>query len=507
MTASPHSAPSSTSYRWKAALGSRSAVIGLLTAGALALVFWLIPAPAGDFEPELARIRAGLPLWTAIPFAGMLLSIALFPLLAPSFWHHHFKKVAIAWAFALAGPWLVQFSTLGLFVLLETLLLDYVPFLILLWGLYTVSGGIMLRAKLVATPGLNVAFLVVGTILASLMGTTGAAMLLIRPLLRANAWRKNNAHVFVFFIFLVANVGGLLTPLGDPPLFLGFLRGVPFFWTMNLLPEYALTAVLLVVVFYVIDRYLMAKELHLRPSHDVPHRRESFAVAGAHNFVLLFGILGAVLLSGFWHTPSFQWFGIHLSYNNLLRDLAIVAIGLVSIASTPTLLREENGFTWDAIKEVAYLFFGIFVTIIPALAILRAGTDGSLGWMIASIREPWQYFWMSGALSSFLDNAPTYLTFMTLALGQLGIEPSQVNGILTGALSVDVGPTFMAALKAVSAGAVFMGANTYIGNAPNFMVLSIAKEHGVKMPSFFGYMLWSGAILIPTFIVVTLVFF
>jgi Na+/H+ antiporter NhaD/arsenite permease-like protein len=503
MTASSHR----SSYPWKAAIGSRSAVSGMLAAIVVGLVVWLLPAPTGDFEPQLASIRSGLAVWTAIPFAGMLLSIALFPLLAPAFWHHHYKKVSVAWALVLAAPWLVEFGGLGLFVLLETLLLDYVPFLILLWGLYTVSGGILLRAKLVATPALNVSFLVGGTILASLMGTTGAAMLLVRPLLRANAWRKSKAHVFVFFIFLVANVGGALPPLGDPPLFLGFLHGVPFFWTMNLLPIYGLTAVVLLVVFYAIDRYLMAKELHLRPTHEVPHRKESFAVAGAHNFVLLLGIVAAVLLSGLWHTPSAQWFGIHFYYSNLLRDLAIVSIGLVSIASTPRQVREENGFTWDAIKEVAYLFLGIFVTIIPALAILRAGADGSLGWLIASIREPWQYFWMSGALSSFLDNAPTYLTFMTLALGQMGIDPAEVNGLLTGALHSNMAPAFSAALKAVSAGAVFMGANTYIGNAPNFMVLSIAKEHGVKMPSFFGYMIWSGLILIPTFMLVTLVFF
>jgi Na+/H+ antiporter NhaD/arsenite permease-like protein len=332
-------------------------------------------------------------------------------------------------------------------------------------------------------------------------------MLLVRPLLRANAWRANKAHVFVFFIFLVANVGGLLTPLGDPPLFLGFLKGVPFFWTLDLWPMFATAGAVLLLVFYVFDRYALSRELEKRPSHDMPHRPESFAVVGAHNVVLLFGILGAVLLSGLWHAPSFEWFGIHIAYHNLLRDVVIIAIGLVSVASTPREVRDENGFTWAAIAEVAWLFFGIFVTIIPALAILRAGTAGHLGAFVAVVREPWQYFWMSGALSSFLDNAPTYLTFMTLAMGQLGVSPDDVQAVLTGAVAHPAGPQFAACLKAVSLGSVLMGANTYIGNAPNFMVLSIAKEHGVKMPGFFGYMAWSGAILIPTFLLLTFIFF
>lgn len=488
-------------------MSSTTVISGLLAAAAAVLVMWLVPVPHRDMAEELALIRRQLPLWSALPFAGMLLSIALFPLLAPGFWHHHYKKVAIAWAFVLAGPWIVQLGGLGLFVLLEVMLLDYVPFLILLWGLYTVSGGILLRGRLVATPWVNVAFLCAGTILASFMGTTGAAMLLIRPLLRANSWRRHRAHVCVFFIFLVANVGGLLTPLGDPPLFLGFLHGVPFFWTLRLLPEYLLVSGILLAVFVVLDGRLMARELELRPGQQPPEQHSRLRVVGTHNFLLLGGILGAVLLSGIWHTPSFEWFGIHLSYANLLRDLAIVVIGLVSIASTPQPLREENGFTWEPIKEVAYLFFGIFVTIIPALSILRAGTEGSLGPAIAMLNAPWQYFWMSGMLSSFLDNAPTYLTFVTLALGRLGIDPGQIRGVLTGAIQIPEAARFAEYLKAVSVGAVLMGANTYIGNAPNFMVLSIAKEHGVRMPSFFGYMLWSVGILIPIFVIVTLVFF
>jgi Na+/H+ antiporter NhaD/arsenite permease-like protein len=313
--------------------------------------------------------------------------------------------------------------------------------------------------------------------------------------------------VFVFFIFLVSNLGGLLTPLGDPPLFLGFIHGVPFFWTLRLFPEYVFVSVIVLAAFLAIDTHLITREIAERPTHHLPHKRTSFRIDGSHNFILLLGILGAVLLSGVWHTPAFRWFGVHFEYRNLVRDLLVVVIGLVSIASTPRIVREDNGFTWDAMKEVAYLFFGIFVTIIPVLMILRAGAEGAAGFLVAGIHHPWQYFWLSGALSSFLDNAPTYLTFMALALGQLNIEPSHVTAVLTGAVQGPAAAQFALYLKAVSAGAVMMGANTYIGNAPNFMVLSIARGHGVKMPSFFGYMLWSGLILLPAFALVTLVFF
>jgi len=313
--------------------------------------------------------------------------------------------------------------------------------------------------------------------------------------------------VFVFFIFLVSNLGGLLTPLGDPPLFLGFIHGVPFFWTLRLFPEYLFVSAIVLAAFVALDMRLLRREIESRPTHEPPHRRRSFRVEGSHNFLLLFGILGAVLLSGFWHTPGLAWFGVHFEYRNVVRDLLIVVIGLVSLASTPQAVRDDNGFTWEPIKEVAYLFFGIFVTIIPVLMILKAGPAGSARMLVTGITAPWQYFWMSGALSSFLDNAPTYLTFMAMALGQLGIENAQVTAALTGALPGPVSTQFAMLLKAVSCGAVMMGANTYIGNAPNFMVLSIAKEHGVKMPSFFGYMLWSGLVLIPTFVLVTLVFF
>ena len=499
--------PSPSSYRWQTPVSSRAA------AGTLAVVFGalvaarFLPAAPPGHEVALEHIARALPLWTGLPFAGMLLSIALFPLLAPHFWHHHYKKVAVGWAFVFFAPFFVQYGILAAIRLAEVLLIDYVPFLILLWGLYTVSGGIYLRATLVATPALNAGFLAAGLVLASLMGTTGASMLLIRPMLRANGWRKHKAHVFVFFIFLVSNMGGLLTPLGDPPLFLGFIHGVPFFWTLQLFPEYLFVSAIVLAVFVVVDMRLIRREIENRPTHELPHRRTSFRVEGAHNFLLLFGILGAVLLSGFWHTPGLAWFGVHFEYRNVVRDLLIIVVGFVSIASTPRGVREDNGFTWEPMKEVAFLFFGIFVTIIPVLMILKAGAEGAARVLVLGVTEPWQYFWASGILSSFLDNAPTYLTFMALSLGQLGIEPSQVTAALSGAMPGPSSTQFAAVLKAVSCGAVMMGANTYIGNAPNFMVLSIAKEYGVKMPSFFGYMLWSGMVLVPVFMLVGVVFF
>jgi len=499
--------PSPSSYRWRTPVSSRAAAGTLAVVSGALVAARFLPAPPPGHEVALEHIARALPVWTGLPFAGMLFSIALFPLLAPHFWHHHYKKVAVAWALVFFAPFFVQYGILAAIRLAEVLLVDYVPFLILLWGLYTVSGGIYLRATLVATPALNAAFLVAGLVLASLMGTTGASMLLIRPMLRANGWRKHKAHVFVFFIFLVSNLGGLLTPLGDPPLFLGFIHGVPFFWTLQLFPEYLFVSAIVLAVFVVVDMRMVRREIENRPTHELPHRRTSFRIEGAHNFLLLFGILGAVLLSGFWHTPGFAWFGVHFEYRNIVRDLLIVVVGFVSIASTPRAVREDNGFTWEPMKEVAYLFLGIFVTIIPVLMILKAGAEGAARVLVLGVTDPWQYFWVSGILSSFLDNAPTYLTFMALSMGQLGIEPSQVTAVLNGAMPGPSSTQFAAVLKAVSCGAVMMGANTYIGNAPNFMVLSIAREHGVRMPSFFGYMIWSGIVLVPAFVLVTLVFF
>lgn len=458
-------------------------------------------------EHKLEQMADDLPLWSGIPFAGILLSIALLPLLTPHFWHHHFKKVSFAWALILAVPLLFAYKGLALFKIGEVMLLDYVPFIILLWGLFTVSGGILLRGTLVGTPILNLQLLIVGTILASWMGTTGASMLLIRPILRANAGRKHKAHTVVFFIFLVSNLGGLLTPLGDPPLFLGFLHGVPFFWTMQLAPEMIIVSAIVLAIYFIYDTILFRKDRDFTPQQIEKGEAYPIRLEGMHNFIFLGGILGAVLISGTWKPGGFHLGDIPMEWQNLTRDAIIIAMGLLSLQTTHHKVREDNGFTWDAIKEVGYLFFGIFVTIIPVLMILKAGVHGHFAFLIKLVTEPWHYFWMSGALSSFLDNAPTYLTFFNLALGQVGMSEAEAAQVLRGTLQHPNGEAFISFLKAVSCGAVMMGANTYIGNAPNFMVRSIAEENGVKMPSFFGYMIWSGLILIPSFIIVTLIFF
>jgi len=452
-----------------------------------------------------------LPLWTVLPFVGMLLSIALGPLLAPHFWHHHFPKVSFGWAVVFAVPFLIALQGAALQSILHIMLADYVPFIILLWALFTISGGIMLEGDLRGTPAANLIVLVIGTFLASWIGTTGAAMLMIRPLLRANAWRQNKVHIICFFIFLVANIGGSLTPLGDPPLFLVFLHGVPFFWvTQGLIKEMLFVSVLLLIMFYLLDRRFYNAE----PNKPVPTGKGGIALRGAHNFLFLLGVMAGVVFSG---SAAARGLGaihvyghVELHLGNLIKDGTLIVMGLLSLATTKQAVRKANGFNWFPIQEVAYLFFGIFVTIIPALAILQAGEHGALAGLVRAVREPAQYFWVTGALSSFLDNAPTYLTFFNAALGQLGVPEAHGAGMLGYAneLGVASHPEFIKTLTAVSAGAVFMGANTYIGNAPNFMVKSIAEEQGIPMPSFFGYILkYSLVFLIPAFLAATVVFF
>ncbi len=444
------------------------------------------------------ELGAVLPLWSIIPFAGILLSIALFPLLAPHFWHNHFGKVSAFWGVVVAVPFLLVFKGEALHEILHIYIADYIPFIILLWSLYTVAGGILLKGKLRGTPLVNTAMLAVGTFLASWIGTTGAAMLLIRPFLRANSYRKNKTFMVVFFIFLICNIGGALTPLGDPPLFLGFLHGVPFFWTFKILPHMLLVAGILLVLYFILDTINYRKD-------TLPEREEGEAklqVVGLINFLFLLGIVGAVLFSGLVHLGEVHILGIERSIQSLIRDALMVIMGLLSLKFTPWQIREENEFTWFPIQEVAILFAGIFMTMIPALAILRAGEEGAARALIASVKEPYHFFWITGGLSSFLDNAPTYLTFLNTALGRFfaGVPEKTAIAHLISQKGIY--------LEAISAGAVFMGANTYIGNAPNFMVRSIAEESGVEMPSFFGYIFkYSLVILIPIFVIVTLVFF
>jgi Na+/H+ antiporter NhaD/arsenite permease-like protein len=454
-----------------------------------------------------------LPLWSILPFVGMLLSIAIFPLVKSHWWEHNMAKVSAFWSLVFFIPFLIFYgTTTAIEQFLHIVILDYIPFIILLFGLFAVSGGIILRGSLKGTPLVNMGFLTIGTILASWIGTTGASMLLIRPMIRANEWRQKKTHMVVFFIFLVSNIGGSLTPVGDPPLFLGFLRGVPFFWTMNLIWPMAFNALILLAIYFAMDNYYYRKEPALgtagQPLKAAEEKPEPLRVDGLHNVIFLAMIVGSVILSGilsknplFADVSTGRLYGITLfghgdeaivlPFVNIIRDSTILLAAFLSVKTTSKAIRTDNRFTWFPIKEVATLFIGIFITMIPALAIL--GARGSeLG-----LTAPAHFFWATGALSSFLDNAPTYLVFMTTA-ASLGAT----EGLVT-----TVGTIAPKMLMAVSCGAVFMGANTYIGNAPNFMVRSIAEENKIKMPSFFGYMGWSIAFLIPLFIINTLIFF
>ncbi|MCX6833006.1 MAG: sodium:proton antiporter [candidate division Zixibacteria bacterium] len=453
--------------------------------------------------PDHEALGRQLPLWSGLPFVGILLSIAIIPMIAPVFWHHHFPKISIAWSLVLAVPLVIAYRGEAVYQLSHIVFADYIPFLILIGGLFIVSGGIYLKGTLVGKPLANTSMLLIGTVLASWMGTTGAAMLLIRPVIRANKARRYKVHTIVFFIFLVANIGGTLTPLGDPPLFLGFLRGVPFFWTLHLWPQMLMAALPLLVIYYVLDTILARKE-EFKPQPDVAGQ-EKLSVYGWHNFLLLLGVVGAVLMSGSLDLGSYSLFGIHFTYQSTLRDILIVAFALVSLATTKTEHRAANDFSWAPIREVAILFFGIFITIVAPLLILRAGPNGAAAFLINMVNTPARFFWATGGLSSFLDNAPTYLTFFNLALGNLGINSSDVTAILNGQLHHPAAAQFVCDLTAISIGSVFMGAMTYIGNAPNFMVRSIAEESKIAMPSFLGYMIWSVGILIPIFVMISII--
>jgi len=494
-------------------------ILCLFTLG-LILAFGLLAAPAAaaPVEPDPGTVhleqppREGplgeaLPLWSALPFLGILLSIAVFPLLAPVFWHHHFGKISLAWSVIFAVPFLIAYRGQAVYEILHIYLADYLPFIILLGGLFTVSGGILIRGTLTGTPLVNLRLLAIGTFLASLIGTTGASMLLIRPVIRANKGRKNKVHIIIFFIFLVSNIGGSLTPLGDPPLFLGFLRGVPFFWTLNLFPHMMFVVAVLLAMFFLMDTWLYRRERRAHPTPTEVEVTEPVRVLGLHNFLYLGGIIGAVLLSGLWKVGEFDLLGVHMAGQNVIRDVLIVLFSLLSLRTTRPEYRRDNGFTWFPIQEVAILFAGIFMTIIPALAMLKAGEQGPLASLVDAVVAPWQYLWATGILSGFLDNAPTYLTFFNLALGRLGLAEAQVAPLLAGAAPGEVAAQFHVLLEAISVGAVFFGAYTYIGNAPNFMVRSIAEENKIQMPSFFGFMAWSVAILMPLFLLVTLIFF
>ncbi len=448
---------------------------------------------AGAHHPALP---SDLSLIWIIPFVCMLLSIAIMPLALPHFWHHHYGKVSGFWALAFLVPATFYFGfPVTSFYAVETVMLEYLPFIILLLALFTAAGGIRLKGSLVGTPLVNLGILAFGTLIASWIGTTGAAMLLIRPLLRANAHRKFKIHQIVFFIFLVANIGGSLTPLGDPPLFLGFLKGVSFFWTTtHLLTMTMFISALLLGLFFVIDTVLYAKEG--RPVPEMTGTPEKFGLDGKINLVFVACVIGLVLMSGSWKAGGVPFYGFEIQIQNIVRDVLLLVVVALSWKFTSQECRRLNDFSWEPIAEVAKLFIGIFLSMVPALVILKAGVNGELAELVRLVSDVngdpvnAAYFWLTGALSAFLDNAPTYLVFFSTAGGN-------AEELMASA----------GTLVAISAGAVFMGAITYIGNAPNFMVRSIAENSGVKMPSFFGYMLWSVGILCPTFLLVTFLFF
>ena len=452
-------------------------------------------AGAGVLLPGAAFAAGGTQapglVW-GIPFMGMLLSIALVPLLAPHFWHRRMFWVAAGWTLALLLPQAVLFGpAVAAYTAWHAMLLEYLPFTVLLLVLFTAGGGILLRGGPWGTPAGNTLLLAVGTMLAGVMGTTGVSMVLIHPLLRANNRRRHKVHLVVFFILLVSNVGGSTTPLGDPPLYIGFLQGIPFFWPLHYLTLKMLTVALpLLAMFWLVDR-------HLAKNDAPPPPAQKLQLDGRVNILLLALVVAGVLAQGIWQPGSVDLFGTVIGVERLAAmGFFLVLVG-VSLKLTPKSVREGNLFTWDPMIEVAVLFLAIFITIAPVLQMLGAGLSGPLSGLLALTNDadgrpsPVAYFWLTGILSAFLDNAPTWLVFFQTAGGDVAR--------LTGE---DV-----RVLQAISAGAVFFGALTYIGNAPNLMVRSIAAHRGVRMPGFFGYMLWSVGLLFPLFVLVTVLFF
>lgn len=472
----------------------------LLTGLSAFLLFSPLHVFAADGALSDTALGNTLPLWSCIPFAGMLLSIAIFPLVKEEWWEKHKPWVVAFWSLLFLIPFAVIFGGhIALEHLIEVTLGDYLTFIVLLFGLFCVAGNISLQGDLTGSPKVNVVLLLIGTLLSSWIGTTGASMLMIRPIIRANKWRQRKVQIMVFFIFLISNIGGCLTPVGDPPLLMGFMNGVGFFWSLDLLPVMLLNVLILLTLFFLIDTKAYKKDIAdgFKPEIHPESERVKLHLDGAHNIAFMLIIVAAVILSGVLPTtfPVFSEgltiMGVTLSYASIIEIIMILASAYLSFKTTKKEIRDSNHFTWDAIEEVAILFIGIFITMIPALLILKArGAD--LG-----LTQPWQFFWITGALSSFLDNTPTYLVFFTTA-ASLGFT----SGVQTLTSFIP-----KAILMAISCGAVFMGANTYIGNAPNFMVKTLSDENGINMPSFFGYMGWSICFLVPVFIIDMLVFF
>ncbi len=429
-------------------------------------------------------------LCLCIPFVALLLCIAVFPLVKEDWWEKYKPAVVVICALLYIIPGIIMNGGAETVeTVLECIINDYLTFIVLLFGLFCVAGNINVDVNMEGKPIVNAIMLAFGTVLSSCIGTTGSSMVLVRPMIKMNSWRQKKAHVMIFFIFMISNLGGCLTPIGDPPLLMGFTRGVPFTWSLRLFPIMAFNMIVLLIIFFVMDTIRYKKDMKVGRKPEIREGEPPLRICGAHNIIFLVMIVAAVILSGvlpnLFEIPIFG--EVTLAFPSLLEMIIILLAAFLSFKTTKKEIREANHFTWGAIQEVAVLFIGIFITMQPALAILKE-VGPNLG-----LNQPWQMFWITGALSSFLDNTPTYLVFLTTA-GTLGA---------TVGIATTVGVISQKMLTAISCGAVFMGANTYIGNAPNFMVKSISDENGVHMPSFFGYLGWSLCILIPVFLLDT----
>jgi Na+/H+ antiporter NhaD/arsenite permease-like protein len=455
------------------------------------------------------QLSPGLSALYFAPFAVLLALIACLPLMraTEAWWGQNRNKALVAGLCALAGILLYAVPT-GDIAKLREIFLEYLTFMALLSSLYVVCGGIHISGAFSGLPYVNTLFLLVGAFFSNLMGTTGASMILIRPLIRANRLRSRNAHIVIFFIFIVSNAGGLLTPLGDPPLYLGFLQGVPFAWTFRLFAQWGLLLLLLLTVFHFVDEIIFHRE-EKNTKHslveEIGRAERRLHVEGWRNIFFLLALLGVIMASGYFIQPAFsRLYGDEIGKisSEIFQIILMIGIALMSYDLTaPRMYKakgriittyEKNEFSMSAMLEVGILFFGIFGAMLPTIAVLQA-KGPSLG-----VAQPWQFFWGSGALSSFLDNAPTYLTFATLAASKSGVSTQNLG---------ELASRFPRLLEAVACGSVFMGANTYIGNGPNFMVKTIAEHAKVKMPSFFGYMLWAICILVPLFLIESFLFF
>jgi Na+/H+ antiporter NhaD/arsenite permease-like protein len=463
---------------------------------AFGCLFWLQGRGSLAGESSTGSLGAQMPPWSVAPFAFLLLGIAILPLLVPHWWEHNRNKAVLVLVLSLpiAAYLVAGFGQAGLHEL-EEKVKEYVSFVALLGSLFVISGGICIQGSLAGTPLVNTLMIGLGGLTASFIGTTGASMLLIRPLLKANHSRQRQAHVVIFFIFVVSNCGGLLTPLGDPPLFLGFLNGVPFEWTLRLWPQWLAVNGALLAIFHVWDQVVLYREERERPGAQLEDLlvHEEFRIRGLHNLAFLAGVVAVIYASGrgLGHGGRTWPYGI--------QETLMLLLAGASYLLTSRGIRHSNRFSFSPILEVAVLFAGIFVTMTPALLMLNAHGP-RLG-----LNEPWQFFWATGGLSSFLDNAPTYLTFAAAACGMEGVPLS--GKYLEAYLALPPQARSHEVLAAISCGAVLMGANTYIGNGPNFMVKAIAEEHRVRMPGFFGYMVYSGLVLLPLFAAATWLFF